>query len=182
MYPLTIYCGYSSFYYFCILISILSHCLSFTFTFTNKIHTYIDTHTFGPWCWRRLLRVPWTARRSNQSILKEINPEYSLKGLMLTWNSNFWQLDVKGWLIRKDPEGGKDWRQKEKAMTEDETVGWHHRLDGHEFAQDLGDGEREQSLVCCTPLGHKKSDTTEQLNNKYIHIHFCLKKTLLHFL
>ena len=67
------------------------------------------TDAFEMWCWRRLLRVPWTARRSNQSILKEISPEYSLKGLMWSWNSN--TLDAKNWLIWKDPYAGKDWRQ-----------------------------------------------------------------------
>ena len=84
------------------------------------------------WCWRRLLRVPWTARRSNQSILKEISPEYSLGGLMLKL-SILWHLDAKNWLIWKDPDAGKDWGQEEKGTTEDEMVGWHHWLDGHEF-------------------------------------------------
>ena len=77
---------------------------------------------FELWCWRILLRLPWTAR-TNQSILKEINPEYSLEGLMLKLQ-NF---DVKSQLIRKDPVAGKDWRQ-EKGMAEDEVVGWHHQL------------------------------------------------------
>ena len=88
---------------------------------------------FKSWCWRRLLRVPWTARRSNQSILKEMSGEYSLEGLMLKLKLPiFWPLDVKNWLIGKDPDGGKDWR-KEKGTTEDEMVGWHHRLNGYEF-------------------------------------------------
>ena len=86
------------------------------------------------WCWKRLLRVPWTARRFNQSILKEISPEYSLKGLMLKLKlPTLWPLDVKNWLIWKDPEAGKDWRWKEKGTKEDEMVGWHHWLNGHEF-------------------------------------------------
>ena len=84
------------------------------------------TDAFELWCWRRLLRVPWTSRRSNQSILKEISPEYSLEGLMLSWNSNTWLPNVKNCLIRKDPDAGKDWRQEEKGTTEDEMVGWHH--------------------------------------------------------
>ena len=68
--------------------------------------------------WRKLLRVPWTARRSNQSILKEINPEYSLEGLMLKLEALiFWPPDAKNWLIWKDPGAGKDWRQEEKGMT-----------------------------------------------------------------
>ena len=85
-------------------------------------------------CWRRLLRVPWTARRSNQSILKEISPGCSLEGLMLKVKLPiFWPPDVKRWLIWKDPDVGKDWGQKEKGTTEDEMVGWHHRLNGHGF-------------------------------------------------
>ena len=78
------------------------------------------------------MRVPWTARRSNQSIVKEISPEYSLEGLML-------KLQYFSLLIRtdsffvKDPDAGKDGRQEEKGMTKEEMVGWHHRLNGHEF-------------------------------------------------
>ena len=82
------------------------------------------------WCWRRLLRVPWTARRSNQSILKEISPEYSLEGLMLKL-----KLQYFGHLMRrtgKNPDAGKDWRW-EKGATEDEMVVWHRQLNGHEF-------------------------------------------------
>ena len=82
---------------------------------------------FELWCWRRLLRVPWTARRSNQSILKEISPGCSLEGLMLKP-----KLQYFGHLC-KDPDAGKDWGQEEKGMTEHEMVGWHHRLNGHKF-------------------------------------------------
>ena len=89
---------------------------------------------FELWCWRRLLRVSWTPRRSNQSILKEISPEYSLEGLMLKLKLQyFWPPDVKSWLIGKDPDAGKEWRWEKKGMTEGEMVGWHHRLNGHEF-------------------------------------------------
>ena len=87
---------------------------------------------FELWCWRRLLRVPWTARRSNQSILKEISPEYSLEGLMLKMKLQIlWPLDAKNWLISKDPDAGQDWRQEEEGTTEDEMIGWHHQLNGH---------------------------------------------------
>ena len=88
---------------------------------------------FELWCWRRLLRVPGTARRSNQSILKEISPEYSLEGLMLKLKPILWPPDTKNWLIGKDSDAGKDWRWEEKGTTEDEMVGWHHWLNGHEF-------------------------------------------------
>ena len=89
-------------------------------------HRRIDA--FELWCWRRLLKVPWTARRSNQSILKEISPRYSLVGLMLKAEAPIlWPPDAKSWLIWKDPDAGKDWRQEEKRTTEDEMVGWHHK-------------------------------------------------------
>ena len=88
---------------------------------------------FELWCWRRLLRVSWTARRSIQSILKEISPGCSLEGLMLKL-----KLQYFGHLMRRvDPlektDAGRDWGQEEKGMTEDEMAGWHHRLDGREF-------------------------------------------------
>ena len=66
-----------------------------------------------------------------------------------------WLPDVKNWVIGKDPDAGKDWRQEEKGMTEDKMVGWHHRLNGHEFEQALGDAEGKGSLVCCSPWGHR---------------------------
>ena len=75
-----------------------------------------------------------------------------------------WPPDVKSWLIGKDPDVGKDWRQEEKGTTEDEMVGWHHRLDGHEFEQAPGVGDGQGSLVCCSPWDCKESDTTERLN------------------
>ena len=93
------------------------------------------TNAFKLWCWRRLLRVPWTARRSNQSILKEINPEYSLEGLMLKLKLQYFGTsDVKNWFIGKDPDAGKEWRQEEKRTAEDEMAGWHHRLDRRVWA------------------------------------------------
>ena len=75
----------------------------------------------------------------------------------------FWPPDAKNWLIWKDPEAGKDWRQEKKGTTEDEMVGWHHWFKGHEFEQALGDGDGQGSLVCFSPWGCKESDMTEQL-------------------
>ena len=92
-------------------------------SWTIKKAEYQRIDIFELWCWRRLLRVPWTARKSNQSILKEINPECSSEGLMM--KMKFWASDAKSLLIRKDPDVGKD-RRKEKGMTEHETVGWHY--------------------------------------------------------
>ena len=75
-----------------------------------------------------------------------------------------WPPEVKNWLIGKDPDAGEDWMQEEKGMTEDEMVGWHHWLHGHEFEQAPGDGDGQGSLICCSLWGHKESDTTEWLN------------------
>ena len=75
-----------------------------------------------------------------------------------------WSPDVKNWLIQKYPDAGKDWEWEDKGMTEDEMVGWHHRLNGHEFEQALGVGEGQGSLLCCSPWGHKELDMTEWLN------------------
>ena len=102
-----------------------------SWTIKKAEHQRIDA--FELWCWRRPLIVPWTARRSNQSILKEISPEYSLGGPMLKL-----KLQYFGHLMRRtdsleDSDAGKDWKQEEKGMTEDEMVWLHHQLDGHEF-------------------------------------------------
>ena len=134
-----------------------------SWTIEKAEHQRIDA--FELWCWRSLLRVPWTTRRSNQSILKEISPEYSLEGLMLKAETPIlWLPDAKNWLILKDPDAGKDWGQEEKGTTEDEMVGWHHRLNGHEFESTAGVGDGQGGLECCSPWGRKESDMTEQLN------------------
>ena len=75
-----------------------------------------------------------------------------------------WPPDAKNWLIGKDPDAGKDWRWEEKGMTEDEMVGWHHWLTGHEYEQALGVGDEQGSLVCCSPWGCKELDKIEWLN------------------
>ena len=131
-------------------------------TIKKSEHWRIDA--FELWYWRRLLRVPWTARRSNQFILKEVSPEYSLEGLMLKLKLQYfghltWRTDSLGKTLML----GKNWRQ-EKGMTEDEVVGWHHQLGGHEFEQALGVDDGQGSLACCSPWGCKKMDTTEWLN------------------
>ena len=82
-----------------------------------------------------------------------------------------WPPDGNNWLIWKAPDAGKDWRHEEKGMTEDEMVGWYHRVNGHEFEQTLGDGEGQWILVSCSPWGCQEFDTTERLkNNKSINI------------
>ena len=109
---------------------------------------------FQLWCWRRLLRVPCTAGRSNQSILKEISPEYSLEGPM--WSSSTLATWCKSQLIGKDHDSGKDWRQEEKGEAGNEMVWKHHQLKEHESEQTLGDNEGQGSLVCYTPWGYSQ--------------------------
>ena len=112
-------------------------------------------------CWRRLFRVPWISRRSNQSILEQVSPGYSLEGLILKL-----KLQYFGHLMRITDSFEKtlmleDRRQEEKGMTEDKMVGWHHWLNRQEFEQASGDGEGQGSLVCWSPWGRKESDMTE---------------------
>ena len=134
-----------------------------SWTIEKAEHWRIDA--FKLRCWRRCLRVPWTARRSNQSILKEINPECSLEGLILKL-----KLQSFGHLMWRAEPLGKTlmlgrFRARKEGATEDEMVGWHHWLNGHEFGQTPGDGEGQGSLVCCSPWGCKESDMTERLNS-----------------
>ena len=119
---------------------------------------------FELWYWRRLLRVPWTTRRPNQSILKEISPECSLEGLMLKL-----KLQYFGHLMRRvdsleKTDAGRDWGQEEKWTTEDEMAGWHHWLNRRESEWTPGVGDGQGGLVCCDSWGRKESDTTEWLN------------------
>ena len=132
-----------------------------SWTIKTAEHWRLDV--FELWCWRRLLRVPWTARRSKQSILKEISPEYSLEGLMLKL-----KLQYFGYLMRRTDSFEKTLMrgktESRRRKTEDEMVGCHHWLDGHEFEQALGVGDGQGGLACCSPWGRKELDTTVWLN------------------
>ena len=103
-----------------------------SWTIKNVEHWIIDA--FELWCWRRLLRAPWIARIPNKSILKE-NQSWMFIGRtdVEAETPILWPPDAKNCLIRKDPNAGKDWRWKEKGMTEDAMVGWYHWFNGHEF-------------------------------------------------
>ena len=119
---------------------------------------------FELWRWRRLLRVPWTARRSNQSILREMSPGCSLEALMLRLKLQYfghltWRVDSL-----EKTDAGRDWGQEEKGTTEDEMAGWHHWLNGHEFGWTPGVGDGQGGLACCDSWGCRELDTTERLN------------------
>ena len=131
-------------------------------TIKKAEHRRIDA--FELWCWRRLLRAPWTARRLNQSILKEISPEYSLEGLMLklklqslaTWCEELTYLK-RTWCLERLKAGGEG---DDRGWDS----GWHHWLDGHESEQALRVGDGQGSLASCNPWGRKELDMTERLN------------------
>ena len=113
---------------------------------------------FEQCCWWRLLRVPWTARRSNQSVHpKGKQPWIFIGRTNAEAEALIFQPPVaKNQLIGKDPYAGKDWGQEEKRVTEDEMIGWHHRLNRHEFEQPPGNSKVQGSLACCSPWGCKE--------------------------
>ena len=116
---------------------------------------------FELWCWRRLLRLPWTERKSNQSIRKEISPEYSLERLTLKL-----KLQYFGHLMRRADSLGKTLmldktESKRRRARQDEMVGWYHQLNGHELEQTPGDSEGQGSLACCSAWGQRDLDMTE---------------------
>ena len=120
---------------------------------------------FELWCWRRLLKSPWNCKetkpintKGNQSWIFIGRTDAEPKAPIL------WPFDMKNWLIWKDPDARKDWRQEEKGTTEDELAGWHHKLNEHEFEQAPGIDEGHGSLAYCSPQGQKELDTTERLN------------------
>ena len=115
---------------------------------------------FELWCWRRLFRVPWTARRSNQYILKDQSWVFVGRTDAKAETPILWPPHAKSWLTGKDSDAGRDWGQEEKGTTEDEMAGWHHWLDGHEFEWTPGVGDGHGGLVCCSSWGCKESDTT----------------------
>ena len=117
-------------------------------TLKKAEHWRIDA--FEWWCWRRLLRIPWTVRRSNQSILKEISPNIHWKDWCWSWNSNTSATWCEELTHLKRPWCWESWRQEEKGMTEDDMVGWHHQLDGHESEKALGVGDGQGSLAFCS--------------------------------
>ena len=124
--------------------------------------------TFELWCWRRLLRDPWTVRRFNQSTLKVISPKYSSEGLML--KLQYWPPDAKNWLIGKDPDAGKDWRWRIRGRQRIRCLdGITNSMDMSvsklkEFEQALTVSDGQGSLACCSPWGHQELDVTELLN------------------
>ena len=134
-------------------------------SWTIKKAEHWRTDAFALWSWKRLLRVPRTARRSNQSVLKQINPEHSLEGLMLKLKLQYFgQLMGRTDSFEKTLMLGKTEGRRRRGW-QDEMVGWHHWLNGYEFEQAPGIGGGQGGLVWCSPWGHKGLDMIKQVNN-----------------
>ena len=146
-------------------------------TWTIKKAECWRIHAFELWCWKRLLRVPWTAWSYNQSIVKEINPEYSLEGLMLKLKFQYFgHLMWKTVSLEKTPILGKTEGRRRRERQRMWWLGWPHWLNGHEFEQAPGVGDGQGSLACCSPWGHKESDMTEQLHWTDIYLREWLRR------
>ena len=137
---------------------------------------YKESWSLKNWCFWTVVLDKTLERSLNCKKIKPVNPERNQPWIFIgrtdanTEAPILWPPDVKGWLVREDPDAGKDWRQEEKGTTEDEMVGWHHRLDGHEFEQALGVGDGQESLACCSPWGrrvrHNWTDTLQRAHHQ----------------
>ena len=135
---------------------------------TQKTHTWNWLPGPKNWCFWPAVLEKTLKSPLNCKEIKPVNPKGNQSWIFIgRWNSNskaetpiLWPPDAMNWLIGKDPDACKDWGREEKGMTEDEMVGWHHQLIGHEFEQVLGVGDEQGSLVCCSSWGHKELDTT----------------------
>ena len=138
-----------------------------SWTIKKAEHQRMDA--FELWCWRRLLRVPWTARRSNQSILRKSVLNIHWKDWWWSWNSNTLDNWCKELTHGKVPNAGQDWKQEEKQMTKDEMFQWHHQVDGHEFEWAPGVGDGREALRAAvhgvTKSQTRLSDWTELIHN-----------------
>ena len=124
-------------------------------------HRRIDA--FELWCWRRLLRVPWTPRRSNQSILRRSAPGFLWREWCWSWNSNTLATSCEELTHWKRLWCWEGLGAEGEGAPEDEMAGWHHSLDGRESQWTLGVVDRQGGLACCSSRGHKESDTTKRL-------------------
>ena len=122
-----------------------------SWTIKKAEHWRIDA--FKLWCWRRLLRVPWTAKEIKLVNAKG-NQSWIFIGRTEAEAPILWPPDAKSWLTGKDPDTLKDWGQEKKG-TEEKMIGWHHWLNGHESEQTPGDSEGQGSLVCCSSRGRR---------------------------
>ena len=135
-------------------------------SWTVKKAEHWRTDAFKLWCWRRILKVPWKARRSNWSILRKSTLNTRWKDWCWSWSSSILVTNGSSQLVGKVPDAAKDIEQ-EKRASGDEMAGWHRWFKGHELGQTLGNGEVQGDLGCCSSWGHKQSDTTGWLNDNW---------------
>ena len=143
--------------------------ISWNFCFNqNNWLDHKESWALKNWCFWTVVLEKTLESPLDCKEIKLVNPKGNQSWIFIgrtdTEAPILWPPDGKNWLIGKDPDAGKDWRQDEKRMTEDEMVGWHHQLDGHEFEQTLGSGDGQENLAWCSPWCHKELDTTEWLN------------------
>ena len=158
---------------------------SFSISPSDEFFCCIPRHSSHLWMWELKHKESWGLKNwcfwtvvlektlespLDSKEIKPVNPKRNQPWIFVGRTDTeaeapiLWPPDAKNWLIGKDLDAGKDWRQEEKGTAEDEMVGWHHQLDGHEFQHAPGVGDGEGCLVCYSPWGHKESDTTEWLN------------------
>ena len=131
---------------------------------------YKESWTLKNWCFWIVVLYENLQSPLDCKEIKQVNPKWNQSWIFIGKTDAeaetliLWPPDMKNWLIGKDPDAGKDWRQEEKGMTEDEMIGWHHQLDEHEFEQAPGVGYDQESLMCCSTWGQKESEMTEQIN------------------
>ena len=131
---------------------------------------YKESWGLENWCFWTVMLVKTLQSPLDCKEIQSVNPKGNRSWIFIGRTDAeaetpiLWPPDSKNWLIEKDPDAGKDWRREKKGTTEDEMVGWHHQLDGHEFEPASGVDDGQGSLSCCSPWGHKESDTTEQLS------------------
>jgi len=131
---------------------------------------YKDRWALKTWCFWTMVLEKTLESPLNCKEIHPVHPKWNFSWIFIGRTDAeaetpiLWPPDTKNWLIGEEPDAGKDWRQEEKGTTEDEMVGWHHWRNGHEFEQAPGVSDGQGSLVCCSPWGHKQSDTTEWLN------------------
>ena len=122
------------------------------------------------WCFRTVVLKKTLENPLDFKEIKQVHPKGNQSWIFIrrtdaeTETPILWPPDAKNWLIEKDPDAGKDWRQEEKGTTEDEMVGWHHRLNGHGFGWTPGVGDGQGGLTCCGSWGRKELEMTEWLN------------------
>ena len=136
---------------------------------------YKESWVLKNWCFSTAVFEKTLESSLDSKKIQPVHPKGNQSSIFIEYSSIFidveaetpvlWPPDGKSWLIWKDPDAGKDWRQVEKGVIEDRMVGWHHRLNGHEFEQTLGESEGQGNLACCGPFSRRESDTTEWLNS-----------------